>query len=1383
MADDITLTVRVRDMTRGDFNRLDHQLDSTRRHLDGVSHAGSGTNSEMGRMEQRLGQVQERMQRLGSTGQLTSREMTHMRQTMSLMSREALQASRTGDLTRDQYRALRNEIGRTRIDFDSLTSDLNLHRTVMRDTANDADRLRMAEERLRLQAERQRLQAQRQLQDDERLRQSAVRLSQTQQTSSHRSGSFFSKLLRVAVMLSPALIPIGAVALSVASKIVASFGTAAVALGAFGLALFPAISGLMRVREAQKSYNEAVDLYGASSKKARSMQGAYNRVLGTLSPEVQKAAVAFGILGSQYGAWSKSLESSTVPVLTKSFAVLGSLLPHLTGLVSGTSVELNRMVTILGGAVQTPGFSRVMNQFTGFADKVMANATNGLLTFLRAMDSGVIGDKFSGFISYVQEVGPAVGQTLKDIGTAFNHLVEASSGVGVVILRVVSALANIVSAIPSDTLANLLLFAFALKTVGMAAAFLGKTTGLLAAFRMQAVAAGTAAAASSGALQALGGAFMALSRTAKVAVIGSVIGAVVVGLHELAEATKAPPTNMDKLAISMTKLGQTGKTTGELTKIFGKDMKDLDESVRAMVAPSTIQQLGQFRDKLKLFSETDTDKINQHFKDTDEVLSNMAKSGNAEMAAAAFKEMSKSLDGMSVEQLLSQLPKYDAAVQNLSLEQKLAAASMGLFGTQAQEVQQKLESQKASADGLRQSIIALNEVNLAASGAMNAMEAAIDDGAKAAGAAKGSVDLLSNGMINMDSSGARDAEKALREVATTTMAAAAAAADQGASWQEVQGIFARGEGQFRSMATTMTGTTAEANILSAAMFKIPNREVWIKMIRDEAITQLNDFNAKVKASPGVKQIHLDVLSAPAEKVLTAVGYKVTRLPDGSVTITGNGRQALGIIGNVEGRLNMVDGMVANTFVVTTYVIKKQPGGVPAGTYHGSTAGRIANGGILAKAFAQGGKENHIAQIAQPTFRLWSEPETGGEAYIPLAESKRQRSTSILSDVANQFGYRLEEFAKGGKHKSKSRHKNPVTSEMLTEQRSILGSMQISALARMTGSKRNSLEKQFALPGSVGDLISTINEWRNKIKKATSGNVEKRLLAVFTRQTNALVRQQMALTKVNKALDGARDKLKDLKDKATQLAESVKTGIIGSADITQGVEKGKGTSTGNIIAKLQTSQRRASEFDQMLKTLRGRGLGGQALSEIGAAGLEGGGFETAKALMKAGSGDLKRINTLQGQIAGSAGGAGKTVADGMYAAGIKAAEGIVKGLEKQQKRIAASMLSLTLALEKALKRALGRKGTGGIIGAAGGGPRGSRTLVGEYGAEIVDLPYGSMVHSNADSRRIAGGGGGGQPIELVINLDGRTIARQIFDPMRAEVWHRSGGNVQKALGRS
>ena len=69
----------------------------------------------------------------------------------------------------------------------------------------------------------------------------------------------------------------------------------------------------------------------------------------------------------------------------------------------------------------------------------------------------------------------------------------------------------------------------------------------------------------------------------------------------------------------------------------------------------------------------------------------------------------------------------------------------------------------------------------------------------------------------------------------------------------------------------------------------------------------------------------------------------------------------------------------------------------------------ANGGITPNAAGSitayaGGGENHVAQIAPAgAMRLWAEPETGGEAYIPLAASKRARSTAIWEETGKRLG--------------------------------------------------------------------------------------------------------------------------------------------------------------------------------------------------------------------------------------------------------------------------------------------------------------------------------------------------------------------------------------------
>lgn len=71
---------------------------------------------------------------------------------------------------------------------------------------------------------------------------------------------------------------------------------------------------------------------------------------------------------------------------------------------------------------------------------------------------------------------------------------------------------------------------------------------------------------------------------------------------------------------------------------------------------------------------------------------------------------------------------------------------------------------------------------------------------------------------------------------------------------------------------------------------------------------------------------------------------------------------------------------------------------------------IANAdGNIIKTFAGGGFENHVAQISRAgTTRIWSEPETGGEAYIPLSPAKRSRSLQIWEETGRLLGVDLSD---------------------------------------------------------------------------------------------------------------------------------------------------------------------------------------------------------------------------------------------------------------------------------------------------------------------------------------------------------------------------------------
>lgn len=133
---------------------------------------------------------------------------------------------------------------------------------------------------------------------------------------------------------------------------------------------------------------------------------------------------------------------------------------------------------------------------------------------------------------------------------------------------------------------------------------------------------------------------------------------------------------------------------------------------------------------------------------------------------------------------------------------------------------------------------------------------------------------------------------------------------------------------------------------------------------------------------------------------------------------------------------------ANSKIATTQGNARQPVSVPVSAHDATPAGigatvrswfpatvsvgvraarmvglMEADGGVVD--YFANGSEHHVAQIAPAgAWRVWAEPETGGEAYIPLSQAKRARSTRILSEVADRFGYKLtptraQRFADGG----------------------------------------------------------------------------------------------------------------------------------------------------------------------------------------------------------------------------------------------------------------------------------------------------------------------------------------------------------------------------------
>lgn len=158
------------------------------------------------------------------------------------------------------------------------------------------------------------------------------------------------------------------------------------------------------------------------------------------------------------------------------------------------------------------------------------------------------------------------------------------------------------------------------------------------------------------------------------------------------------------------------------------------------------------------------------------------------------------------------------------------------------------------------------------------------------------------------------------------------------------------------------------------------------------------------------QVDTEVVAetAEAEARIANINRIVKSMPDGVVTISTAGyAQTYQYLMNIQGAISSINGSKAR--------VAMGPGGQGGITY--------ADGGVVD--FFANGAENHVAQVAPAgALRVWAEQETGGEAYIPLAEAKRNRSLAILTNVADRFGYGLQKFADGGTYQMPAHYSQP-----------------------------------------------------------------------------------------------------------------------------------------------------------------------------------------------------------------------------------------------------------------------------------------------------------------------------------------------------------------------
>ncbi|MGW4856975.1 hypothetical protein ACWEPZ_37775, partial [Streptomyces sp. NPDC004288] len=354
-----------------------------------------------------------------------------------------------------------------------------------------------------------------------------------------------------------------------------------------------------------------------------------------------------------------------------------------------------------------------------------------------------------------------------------------------------------------------------------------------------------------------------------------------------------------RLRTGLSTLAATGKVTGALKSNFDEMSASIAMVSKGASDNKIATMVSDFGTWVGLAKGPGISDAKKNVDAWDKSMANLVRGGKPKEAAAQYEILKKAwmAGGGDVKRLKETTNDYQNALADQAFEQQMAAQSMGLFGAQAQSVQAKLDAQKSSADGLRQSIQALNDVNRQGLGGMIGFEAAVDAAAKAAKDNAGALSM-SHGVLDLNSEKARNAASALQDLASKTDEAASSARESGSSWETVNGIYSRGRDKLIESARAMGLNKTEAAALADQILKIPDKSVKFKMNDEDARAGLNAFNAAVKRTPGSKSVTLKTLSTSAEHALEAFGFKVTHLKDGSVRVTARTGGALSGIRNV-----------------------------------------------------------------------------------------------------------------------------------------------------------------------------------------------------------------------------------------------------------------------------------------------------------------------------------------------------------------------------------------------------------------------------------------------------------------------------------------------------
>ncbi len=373
---------------------------------------------------------------------------------------------------------------------------------------------------------------------------------------------------------------------------------------------------------------------------------------------------------------------------------------------------------------------------------------------------------------------------------------------------------------------------------------------------------------------------------------------------------------------------------------------------------------------------------------------------------------------------------------------------------------------------------------------------------------------------------------------------------------------------------------------------------------------------------------------------------------------------------------------------------------------GQTATSHADGGHV-KFYADGGKsEDHVAQYARPgDWRVWAEPETGGEWYLPDGPHKRGRSLALASQMLDGWGYQLTPkgataYASGG-----SRGTSRVSDTVVQMRKDFNLSY-----------RRGELYNQ-GMSGQGNSLVDELYA----VAEQSSRRARARMEAEARRSEAQFKRLETASDRAADRVDNASDKLSNLRDAAASVASSVAgavrrifdlgslgktsqqvttTRMIDGQAVTTASNQKVNPTAGGIAKSFNVTARAIKAFAEKLTALGKKGYPDRLIREIAELGVEEG-TPIADALLKATAAEVKSVSDNYKSINTWSDRAGTAVANISYEKQIKVAEQQLRDAKRNaddiRRQLSRETDRVIRAISTGLRGATGsRKADGGLV---------------------------------------------------------------------------------------